>query len=543
MAEWVQGQRCASMGELSLGLGIIKKVTNRNIQVLFPATDTQRTYSSDSVPLRRVTFDAGDRVRDNSGKAFIVREVKEQNGLLFYLGEHDLIPETELDHSIVYSKPEQKLLAGYINRPESFELRCQTWRMKNRALISTARGFTGARIELIPHQLYIADEVSRRRFPRVLLSDEVGLGKTIEAGLIFHRLWITGEVKRVLCLVPGPLVTQWLTEFFRKFNVLFNIMSQEHAEELAKIHTDLNPYLCHQCILQDIDQAVRDEELSRQMAEADWDLVIVDEAHHLYWSEEKSSPGYNLVEALSYRCGGLLLLTATPRQLGLQSHFGRLKLLDPERFTSWDQFQEETETYTRLAEITERVLEGAGRGIAAEVAALFPEDRDLQALAPVDEAVDPERGRQFIRALIDRHGTGRMVFRNHRKVLTGFPQRKLHPVPLPNNQAYEAFTELVGEIMKDDWIGQAMLAGAPAFTAGDFPGRGQATKKILDKAWREDPRLGWLLTCLRQNANRKFLLICPPKPAVLALQEWLARAPDIEVAPFHDELSPLERDR
>ena len=84
---------------------------------------------------------------------------------------------------------------------------------------STVLGLVGARIGLIPHQLYIAAEVAGRYAPRVLLADEVGLGKTIEAGLILHRLLLTGRAERVLILVPEPLLHQWLVELRRRFNL------------------------------------------------------------------------------------------------------------------------------------------------------------------------------------------------------------------------------------------------------------------------------------------------------------------------------------
>ncbi|MDJ0840258.1 MAG: RNA polymerase-associated protein RapA [Acidobacteriota bacterium] len=543
MTDWMVGQRCASLGELSLGLGIIKKVGLRDLLVIFPASETERTYARDKVPLKRVIFGPGEYVRDNHGNRFMVKDVKEQNGLLFYLGETELLPETELDHTIVYNKPHEKLLAGFINKPKAFSLRAMAWDLRHRTLSSECRGLLGARIELIPHQLYIARMVTSRRHPRVLLSDEVGLGKTIEAALIFHRLFIAGEVSRVLCLVPGTLVTQWLTEFYRKFNVLFSIMSPQHAEQLQKTHPEMNPYMAHQCVLQDIDALVKEEELAEQIVDADWDLVIVDEAHHLYWSKEGCAPQYNLVEALSHVCGGLLLLTATPRQLGMESHFGRLKLLDPERFDSFEKFMAESDRYTRLADITDRVLAGKGTGIDQEIAELFPGDRDLLELAPKDENYTLQCGQTFIRALIDRHGTGRMVYRNHRKVLSGFPKRIISPIELVSNDAYSEFVRFGLENMRDDEDGQRLLAGAPSFPVKADESSAKDIKKMLQRAWREDPRLQWLVPFIRQNPEDKFLLICSRKSVVLALQEWFGLTKDLEVAVFHEELNLIERDR
>lgn len=544
MSDWAVGQRCASKGEPALGLGTVKEVGRRNIRVVFVATHTERVYALEKAPLKRVTFEPGDVVRDNTGKGFVVREVKDKNGMLFYCGESGMLPETELNHTIVFSRPHQKLLSGQVDKPKDFDLRLLSWKLKSRSLASPCRGFVGARIELLPHQLYIAGEVAGRHQPRVLLSDEVGLGKTIEAGLIFHHLWMIGEAKRVLCLVPGALLHQWLREFYRKFNVLFNIMTANNAEELEKIHPEGNPYHAHQCVLQELGEASRHEGLSKWLVEAEWDLVIVDEAHHLLWTAKGGSSEYRLVEALSCVCGGLLLLTATPRQLGLESHFSRLKLLDPDRFDDFDTFKEESERYAILADIADRVLSGRIVGVRQDIKRLYPKDPDLAALAPVKgKPADPARDEAFLRALIDRHGTGRMVYRNRRKVLPGFPKRNIVPVPLENPKDYRRFLQVSMAAMADNLDGQRVLAGPAAFRGREFGEKAVAVRQILKKAWQNDPRLGWLLTCLRENAGEKFLLICSRKSVVLALQEWLGLAKDIEVAVFHEDLSIIERDR
>ena len=85
------------------------------------------------------------------------------------------------------------------------QLRVAALRQQHHRRQSKVRGFVGGRIDLIPHQLYIATEVAGRLVPRVLLADEVGLGKTIEACLILHRLILTGRAHRILVLVPERL--------------------------------------------------------------------------------------------------------------------------------------------------------------------------------------------------------------------------------------------------------------------------------------------------------------------------------------------------
>ena len=103
---------------------------------------------------------------------------------------------------------------------------------------SRVRGLVGARMELLDHQISIAHEVASRHHPKVLLADEVGLGKTIEAGMIFHRLFVTGQIGRVLVVAPSQLVHQWLVELYRRFNHMFTVVDEDlfRSEEKGDRH-------------------------------------------------------------------------------------------------------------------------------------------------------------------------------------------------------------------------------------------------------------------------------------------------------------------
>src|SRR5262249_28845608 len=162
------------------------------------------------------------------------------DGLLYYhCGGHEL-SETALSDFIGFNKPEERLFAEQLDPPHVFDLRVAALEHEYRRRKSKVRGFVGGRIELIPHQLYIASEVAGRLTPRVLLADEVGLGKTIEACLILHRLLLVGRAQRVLVMVPDSLVHQWFVELLRRFNLWFHIFDEQRCQAIEKGNSAAN---------------------------------------------------------------------------------------------------------------------------------------------------------------------------------------------------------------------------------------------------------------------------------------------------------------
>ena len=194
---FVAGQRWVSNTESELGLGIVVEVMNRRIEVSFPASGERRTYAANNAPLSRVRYEVGQKVSDEEEVSLTIDEVIEKNGCLFYSGfdeqgEKQILTELELNSFVQFSKPQDRLFAGQIDKNRAFQLRCETLEHIRRQQVSSVRGLLGARVQLLPHQLYIASETANRFAPRVLLADEVGLGKTIEAGLVIHHQLITG---------------------------------------------------------------------------------------------------------------------------------------------------------------------------------------------------------------------------------------------------------------------------------------------------------------------------------------------------------------
>lgn len=514
------GQRWISDSEPELGLGSVLRLTDRTVTVVFPASGETRQYASDNAPLRRVRFRVGDSIKNHDGESFTVQAVTERGGLIHYRDGKRELCETHLSDAISFNKPEERLLAGQLDPTEVFDLRLAALQQQHRRRQSTVRGFVGGRIDLIPHQLHIAAEVSGRLEPRVLLADEVGLGKTIEACLILHRLILTGRAQRVLILLPDSLVHQWFVELLRRFNLWFHIFDEERCAAIESANPETNPFLDDQLVLASLSLFSGSERRLQQALDAGWDMLVVDEAHHLGWSPENVSREYAVVEALGRRSPGLLLLTATPEQLGMASHFARLRLLDPARFHDLGEFIHEAECYRDVARLADKLLKAAPLDPADEVvvAKILGRDEGIRLLT------SSATGRaELIDSLLDRHGTGRVMFRNTRSTITGFPKRvaRLHLLPVPAEQP--GLIEALAEEFSADTD-----AGAEEFFDPDFA---------------KDPRLDWLAELLRGLGEDKVLLICRTQAKVEELDAALRRRINVKMAAFHEGLTLVQRDR
>ncbi|MES2623943.1 MAG: RNA polymerase-associated protein RapA [Pseudomonadota bacterium] len=535
MTVFVPGQRFISEAEPELGLGQIVEVSGRNITVEFQAAATTRLYAIANAPLTRIRFDAGDKVQDRKGTHCTVLAVNEKAGLLQYEvngtnpNTSRLLPETELFPHLSLSQPLKRLLVGQVENLSWYQLRLAALKVLAFIESSPLLGLCSGRTELLPHQLYIAHTVATRPAPRVLLSDEVGLGKTIEACLILQQQLLSGLANRVLILVPDSLVHQWLVELLRRFNLRFTILDHERCVAITEVNP-VNPFETEQHVLCSRDLLRLHPEWRQAALAAGWDLLIVDEAHHLLVQESaESEPAagiYEIVRSFAEVVPGLLLLTATPDQLGLQSHFGLLQLLDSQRFHNFDSFVAEQQHYIEVASLLDQLV-NIGSLSQAERATLitrllaFASDDQLKSMlqelaAETTQDLVEKKAREVLDALLDRHGTGRIVYRNSRRNISGFPERKLHTYPLQLPALYET-------------------------SASQLNPEQEVTFKTT---WlKDDPRVEWLNELLKENRQQKFLLICQRRATAQALEEFMRLNRGVRSAVFHEGLSLIERDR
>ncbi|MFM2482923.1 RNA polymerase-associated protein RapA [Celerinatantimonas sp. YJH-8] len=540
------GQRWISDSESELGLGTVVAIESRMVTILFPATGENRLYAIEEAPVTRVIFNIGDDIIHVDDWHMTVTDVNESDGLINYVGiRHDTqekatIKEVFLSHFLKFNKPQDRLFAGQIDRFDRFVVRHQALWQRYNAQCSKLRGLIGGKVSLIAHQLYIAKEVGRRYAPRVMLADEVGLGKTIEAGLIIHQQLIAGLAQRVLIVVPETLQHQWLVEMLRRFNFPFSLFDEERCVE-AYADSD-NPFDTAQLVLCSLDFLRSKRRRFEQVCEAQWDLLVVDEAHHLQWEDGKPSRAFQVVEALSDEIPGVLLLTATPDQLGHHSHFARLRLLDKERFHDYDTFLQEEQHYHQLAELAAPLIEQqpltseqlqqltslSGIHLQAELSAINSDNSDIR---------QPAR-QQLFNELLDCHGTGRVMFRNTRNAVPGFKARRLHSYPLSLPEQYKTALrvhQMMGESQNLAQRAQQALYPEELYQSLEGGDNIQWTKY--------DPRIQWLIDFLLANKQEKVLVICANATTALAIEEAARLDEGIRGTVFHEGMSILERDK
>ncbi|MGR8947260.1 MAG: RNA polymerase-associated protein RapA, partial [Gammaproteobacteria bacterium] len=528
--EFAVGQRWVSNTEAELGLGIVAEIENRRVVVSFPAVAERRTYAVNNAPLSRVKYNVGEVIQSDSGVELTISELHEVDSCIVYVGDDETgttqtLDEIDLNSFVQFSRPLERMFAGQLDKLNTFLIRKDALNFQHHHASSDAYGLLGPRAQLLPHQFYIAKEVSRRHQPRVLLADEVGLGKTIEAGLILHQQLLSGHVRRALIVMPETLIHQWLIEMLRRFNLQFSIVGDDAFEPSPEgTPVEENPFEASQLVLCSLSSLVNSQRHFDEATAAGWDMLIVDEAHHLTWAPDHASVEYQKIEHLAQRVPGVLLITATPEQLGVEGHFARLRLLDPDRYHDLEKFIEDESGYAEIGQLAEEVSE------IDELDALFENYELLERLKPrlsteliqraeAADAEDESLPAAILSHLLDQHGTGRVLFRNRREQISGFAGRRLHSYPLTLPAPYRELDSedirrtLTPEILvREDWI--------------SF-----------------DPRVAWLVEWLQSKGDEKVLLITASRDSAEQLENYLRLRQGIRSVVFHEGLDLIQRDR
>lgn len=244
-----------------------------------------------------------------------------------------------LDQRMLFRRDEDALReasgtrAAFDADPEKFKIAAEAQRIRLAGLSDPMLAVATSDVQPLPHQIRaVYGEMLPKTPLRFLLADDPGAGKTIMAGLYIKELLLRDDVKRCLVIAPGGLVEQWQDELFLKFGLDFDILTRQMSD--AAFHTSV--FDKHPLLIARMDQLARNEDLQGQLAESEWDLVIVDEAHRMaasWWGGElRKTKRFLLGELVGQRTRHLLLMTATPHAGSEENFQSFLTLLDRDEF-------------------------------------------------------------------------------------------------------------------------------------------------------------------------------------------------------------------
>ena len=581
------GQLVWSPADPNLGIGIVTDVDAPRVHIQFFALQSERIYTTRGADpaVARYPISSGERVQLGDGEWRTVEAIEEgQLGLWHYrLDDGSTHPEAQLMPRVRDIGAKERLATLNLAHPESVRARLFGLRLEHCGARPGHAAVVGARAMWLPHQIDVAARALAKDPVRLLLADEVGLGKTVEAALIYAGLRHEGRARRILILTPRSLCIQWLGEVYRKTHELLVFLDEERIVDAAQEHPDLSCFEAYQRMVMAIEDLIENPALAEAAGEASWDLVVVDEAHHLRWSAgEGGNPGYQLVEQLAARSRHLLLLTATPMALDPAEYHALLRLLDPGRFGRAEDFE------TILSH--QRAISNAGRQLQAVIDQSAGLDakaaktlRDVLGDDPDDvatlETTLKAKGKaaatpasQLMEGLRDRHGIAEFVVRNRRGPVGGLPVRKSECVGLEPGEAQEHLLEVgeslvidlakatapgdeqlatVGRMLRALWATpEALLVEVEAVSKSLAHELEPLVKEVstvqLDAEGlpTNDARLRWLVELLRRMPmGDKVLVFVESDVAAIALKKSLSTLISGDVAVFHKGLSPRDQDR
>jgi ATP-dependent helicase HepA len=348
-------------------------------------------------------------------------QIEFNNELSKEVSEVDLVPKEIPPATSPLVALGELQLEGY-GTFQKREALVDAWRSSVRGALGL-RALLSSRIDLRPHQAYVAGAVLMDRVPRYLLADEVGLGKTIEAGIVIHDILERKPAAKILILCPGTLTQQWLCELYSKFSgKVFQLLE-------LRLHEAKSGIIPERAIVAFTDALLH----SPRLITTKWDLVVVDEAHHLLAIPHL----YRVAQQLSENAPGCLLLSAIPAQRREEEYLRLLALLEPQRYKPEDDgakehfkqlYDRQIELGRKLSYISRRLGEFAAGTETAErmlqkigelcSLPMLAQDQYLLASANFLDPSIPKKFMDEVHGLLhhvgDRYRISRRILRNRR---------------------------------------------------------------------------------------------------------------------------------
>jgi SNF2 family DNA or RNA helicase len=443
-------------------LGVVDDASNGRVLVRFDSGETTQ-FAWPTPVLERIVYKVGDQVETKADHevGVVTALAVAAGGVLVYQinlagGASKSVIETGVRPAVI-TDPIALIRAGRLSSARTANLQIAATRILFAHQYDELSSLASSRVDIKEHQVAVLHRVATTYPHRFILADEVGLGKTIEAGLILKELRARGVAKRVLVLAPSGIVGQWQYELRRKFNEPFANYNKATITVLQAENPGDNVWTLRDSVIASTSYASWDEQRRKQIALAGWDLVIIDEAHHARRTREgegryRSTNLYRLAEALADpeqgHSTGFLLLTATPMQLDPFELYSLIDLLDPTLFADPRDFEQHRTELKGLNLTVDRLdrwvtLDEEERSLAREgIWNLLSPVGDLEpTLASVE-------GRAGLRSeLAAKHRLSEVLIRNRKARVGGFMPRhaSVWPVEMTEleTEAYEAVTGYV----------------------------------------------------------------------------------------------------
>lgn len=370
--EFEPGDRVSYYG----GEGVVVKVTDQTLHIHTGNGKIVEQRSELPMVSRESQFESGGRVEFPGGEGEVIKiEEREDRADLLYVhtedGDLKTIPADkkglEPSHSIA-----DRIFQRDFDIADRYNLRNNATRLDLAYRFDRFLSLGGNRIDVTPHQVEAAHEVLTSHDHRYLIADEVGLGKTIEAGIVLEELIARGRADRVLIVAPASLKMQWREEMSDKFDREFTVYDREYVNAIESNTGTSNVWEHDDFIVTSIDFAKQDD-LLEPLKKTEWDIAVFDESHHL--TARRSTDGsiektdrYNVAEAVSPNTDGLLFLTGTPHKGKHDQFYLMLDLLEPYRFENEHDISPE-----KLDDLMIRRLKSNPHMVHSDGSPMFPE--------------------------------------------------------------------------------------------------------------------------------------------------------------------------
>jgi ERCC4-related helicase len=209
-----------------------------------------------------------------------------------------------------------------------FLLKSEAYRLKLAYAYNKILSLSNSRTRILAHQVESTHRIVSSLRQRYLIADEVGLGKTIEAGLVIKEMIYRHDYKRILIVCPASLMFQWQNEMESKFNEKFIIMDRKVLARAARdAGENLNPWKVHDRVICSLD-FIKNKNFEPDLARCTWDAVVFDEAHRLRRDANSATLAYNMAEVICAKTKSLILLSATPFRGKLEELYYLVALVD-----------------------------------------------------------------------------------------------------------------------------------------------------------------------------------------------------------------------